>query len=226
MTSKKDDLVIRQGWALKNLNLYENIPEEEFCTIAPNATDKKYEKNAHVYTPHEPDGRIYMVHRGEVILYHAKEGKRSVFDTLGPGSVFGSFDPENPTPNHFAVTTKETILCTTPVEEFLKIISHHPEAMLRLMQKMAIRIHDYEQKIKNNIEVASERVYQELSRLKEKKQRSISGRTMPIPLQATHEQIAELTNLNRVTVTRSIQQLKKQGLIRIEKGTGIIELIG
>ena len=47
---------------------------------------------------------------------------------------------------------------------------------------------------------------------------------MKIPLQVTHEQIAERTNLNRVTVTRCLKKLKTEGLVTIEKGTGIIHL--
>jgi CRP-like cAMP-binding protein len=211
-------------WALKDLDIYEGIPESELCVIAPGAFEKTYSKDVQLYSPHEPVGYIFVVKRGEVILYHSKEGKRAVFDVLGPGSVFGTFDAANKTPNHFAQTTKNTLLCVTPVEEFLKIVSRHPEIMLRLMQRMAMRINDYEQKIRSSIDTASEKVYFELVRLKDKKQKSILGKIMPIPLQVTHEQIAELTNLNRVTVTRSIKKLKNAGLITVDKGTGVIDV--
>lgn len=219
MTRKKD-----HHWVLKGIDLYESIPEKEFCAIAVSAVDKNYAKDAVVYTPHEPVGHIYVVHSGEVILYHSKEGRRAIFDTLGPGSVFGCFDPENPTPAHFAQAIKPTVLCTTPVSEFMQIVAKHPELMLRLMQKMAIRISDYEQKIGAGMNTAVERVYQELLRLRKKKQNSSLGRPLPIPLQATHEQLAERTNLNRVTVTRCLRQLRERGLIAVDKNTGIIRL--
>lgn len=213
-----------KDFVLKDIDIYDGIPESSFCKIAPSSFEDNFAKDSQLYTPHQEDGKIYCVKRGEVILYHSKNGKRAIFDTLGPGSVFGSFDPKNILPNHFAQTTKNSYLCVTPVDEFLKVISAHPETMLKFMQKMAHRIHDYEIKIQNSIETATKRVYQELMRLHKKRQHSLLGKIMKIPLQVTHEQIAERTNLNRVTVTRSLKKLRNEGLVTIEKKTGIIHL--
>lgn len=213
-------------WFLKNLegDIYEGISEASICKIATNSFEKNYQKGSHIYTPHEENQNIYVIKQGEVVLYHSKEGKRAIFDTLGPGSVFGTFDPHQKNPTHFAESTRGTLLCITPLNEFLEIIRHHPEMMLNLMKRMANRIHDYETKIKSNIETASERVYSELERLQKKRRSGLVGRIISIPLQITHEQLAQHTNLNRVTVTRSLQKLKKEGLININ-GKGIIELI-
>ena len=141
----------------------------------------------------------------------------------GAGSVFGTFDPNQDKPTHFAETNKRSMLCVTPLDEFQKIIHHHPEMMLNLMQKMAHRIQDYETKMRSNIETASEKVYSELERLQKKRQFSWIGKFVPIPLQITHEKLAEHTNLNRVTVTRSLKKLKEEGLITID-GKGVIEI--
>lgn len=219
-----DDQQDEKKFFLKNVDIYDNIPEESLSKIAEHTFEEDYRKNTPLYSPHKPDGFIYVLKRGEVILYHSKDGKRSIFDTLEPGAVFGSFDPDNLTPNHFAQTTKNSYLYRTPVGEFLKIITAHPKAVIRLMQKMTARINDYEQKIQNSIETAAERVYQELLRLNKKRQHSLLGKWMQIPLQVTHEEIAERTNLNRVTVTRCLKKLRLKGLITIEKETGIIHL--
>ncbi len=220
MMNSKDDKM----WFLKNLNIYEGVTEETLCKIAPKAWEEDFKKGRQIYTPHEKDSNIYFLKHGEIILYHSKDGKRAIFDTLGPGSVFGTFDPDQELPTHFAETIKNTLLCITPLDEFLKIIHSHPKLMLRLMQKMVHRIQDYETKIKSNIETASERVYSELSRLNKKRQMGIIGKFIPVPLQITHEKLAEHTNLNRVTVTRSLKKLKDDGLISINS-KGVIELM-
>ncbi len=210
-------------WFLKDVNIYEGISEKVHCKLAPNSYEEGMTRATQIYTPHEANQNIYVIKYGEVILYHAKNGKRSIFDTLGPGSVFGTFDPKQEKPTHFAETTKRSMICVTPLDEFQKIIHHHPEMMLNLMQNMAHRLQDYETKMRSNIETASERVYSELERLQKKKQFSLIGKFMPIPLQITHEKLAQHTNLNRVTVTRSLKKLKENGLISIDK-KGIIEL--
>jgi len=212
-------------WFLKNLDIYEGVSEKAHCLLAPDSFEENYKKGTQIYTPHTADLNIYFLKHGEIILYHSQNGKRSIFDTLGPGSVFGSFDPNQKKPTHFAETTRNTLLCVTPLDEFLKIVQNRPELMLNLMQKMAERIQDYESKIRSNIETASERVYSELERLRKKKQSSFIGKLIPVPLQITHEKLAERTNLNRVTVTRSIKKLKDDGLILIDD-KGAIELAG
>lgn len=210
-------------WFLKNLNIYEGVSEKTLCLLAPTSFEENYKKGTQIYTPHAADRNIYVLKHGEIILYHSKDGKRSIFDTLGPGSVFGNFDINQKKPTHFAETTKSTLLCVTSLDEFLKIIQNRPELMLNLMQTMAERIQDYESKIRSNIETASERVYSELERLQKKRQSSFVGKFIPVPLQITHEKLAEYTNLNRVTVTRSIKKLKDDGLIKVDD-KGIIEL--
>ncbi len=220
MTAAKDDKM----WFLKNLDIYSGVSEKTLCQLAPTSFEEKYRKGTQIYTPHQKDHNIYALKHGEVILYHSKDGKRAIFDSLGPGSVFGTFDADQELPTHFAETTKSTLLCVTPLDEFLKIIQHRPELMLNLMQNMAQRIQDYETKIRSNIETASERVYSELERLQKKRQLSFVGKFIPVPLQITHEKLAEHTNLNRVTVTRSLKRLKEEGLISIND-KGVIELV-
>lgn len=210
-------------WFLKDMDIYSGVSEKSFCRIAPNSYEEDYRKGTQIYGPNMEDNNIYNIKHGEVILYHSKDGKRAIFDTLGPGSVFGNFDHEQKQPTHFAETTKNTLLCITPLDEFLKIIQHNPRLMLNLMQRMAERVQDYENKIKSNIETASERVYIELERLQKKRQGGFMGKLMPVPLQITHEKLAEHTNLNRVTVTRSLKKLKEEGLISID-AKGVIEL--
>lgn len=90
------------------------------------------------------------------------------------------------------------------------------------MQKMAQRIQDYEIKIKSNIETASQPGYSGLERLQKKRNTGFLGRL--IPLQITHEKLAEYTNLNRVTVTRCIQKLKKEELITVSD-KGVIQIV-
>lgn len=210
-------------WFLKNLDIYAGVSEKTLCLLAPKSFEEDYKKGTQIYTPHTADNNIYVLKHGEIILYHSKEGKRAIFDTLGPGSVFGSFDLSQEKPTHFAETTKNTLLCVTSLDEFLKIVESQPQLMLHLMQRMAERMQDYETKMRSNIETASERVYSELERLQKKRQRSFVGKLIPVPLQITHEKLAEHTNLNRVTVTRSIKKLKDEGMISIADN-GVIEL--
>lgn len=215
---------MNQPWYFKEADIYQGIPESVLCQLAPTAFEKKYSKGVQIYSPHEENDKVYVVNQGEVTLHHSRGGKRFIFDTLPAGSVFGNFNPDQKNPSHFAETTKGTVLCVTPMHEFLEIIKQNPEMMLRFMQKMAHRIQDYEVKIKSHLDTASERILTELKRLDRKRKESFLGKLMHLPLQITHEKLAEYTNLNRVTVTRSLQTLKKEGFIAIDE-KGVIEIL-
>ena len=70
-------------WFLRDLDIYEGISEEVLCKLAPTAYEEGFRKGTQIYTPHQKDQNIYVLKYGEVILYHSKNGKRSIFDILG-----------------------------------------------------------------------------------------------------------------------------------------------
>jgi CRP-like cAMP-binding protein len=209
---------------LKNLDLYEGLSDDQICCVAENSVDRDYSTGEQIYTPYEQAGYIYIVKKGEVELYHNIDGKKVVFNVLTPGSVFGCFQPDNKVPNHFAQCTKSCYLCTTPVDEFLKLVQIYPEMMLKLMQKMASRMNEYEEKLEVSFGNASTKILYELRRLQEKRQKGFLGKIFNIPLRMTHEEISKITGLNRVTVTKTMQELIKQGKIQIDETTGGMNL--
>ena len=209
---------------LRDVNIYEGMTDEEIVCIAKNSIDKDYGKNALIYSPYEENQNIYVIKKGEVQLYHDKNGKKVVFDVLTPGTLFGSLNPEQKKPNHFAEATKNSHFCVTPVNDFLKLVATNPEMMLRFMQKMASRLKDYEEKLEVSNGTAEDKILYELKRLKEKRSKNFFGKMFNIPLRLTHEELAALTGLNRVTVTRTLGELEKQGRVSIDSKTGVIEV--
>lgn len=212
---------------LSRFDLFDALSDKELKTVAPAMHGKKFKKGDLVYSPHQENNLIYVLREGEVILYHSHEGKQETFDTIGPGTLFGNFNVCSQTPTHFAEATRDSSMCVFPVEDFLRILQNKPDLMMRFFQNMGERLQDYEKRFKNNLHTAKETIYEELSRLKSKRSRSFIGKffgTDGPPLRLTHEQIASLTGLNRVTVTRSLKELKEDGLLKINSETGVIEL--
>lgn len=209
---------------IRNLDIYEGLTDEEIVCIAKHSRDEHVKRNMQVYSPHSDDQNIYVIKKGEVQLYHHKNGKKIVFDILTPGTVFGCFDPKEKRHSHFAECTRDSYLCITPVNEFSMLVSQRPEMMLRFMQRISSRLKDYENKLEASSGSAADKIMYEISRLKAKRSKNFFGKYLPIPLRITHEEIANLTGLNRVTVTRTLSELKKQKLISIDENTGIIEI--
>lgn len=212
---------------LSEFDLFEDVPEEVLQKEGQIVHGTSFEKGETLYSPHQDNELIYVLKEGEVMLYHTHQGKKEGFDTIGPGTLFGNFNINNKRPTHFAEATRDCKVCVFPVEGFLNIVKTKPELMMKFIQSMAERLQDYESRFKNNLQSAKETIFEELRRLKNKKRKGLFSKFYGAdgpPLRLTHEQIATLTGLNRVTVTRSIKELKEEGLISIDANSGVIDL--
>lgn len=209
-------------WYIRNLDIFEGIPKEEIMQISQQVREEVFPARTTLYSPHELTQQIFLVKEGEVHLYHTRDGKRTIFDVAGPGTLFGNFDPTKVNLNHFAEARPGTRICIFSVEDFLKIVSAYPEVMLRTLKHLSARLADYEEKIASTSADAKQKIMTELKRYKEKRFKSFDGTRSDEHFSLTHEQIAHLTGLNRVTVTRTLHELEKEGYVAIDKKTRAI----
>jgi CRP-like cAMP-binding protein len=210
-------------WYLKNLDIFEGVSDMEIMQIAKKVRECQYNKDELIYSPEDSLECIYMVKRGEVRLYHSKNGKRTVFDVLGPGSVFGGIRLSSEKSTHFAETTHPTKVCIFSESDFLEVLKVHPQLMLRFIEKITSKIEGYESRLKQRGDSAEDLIMNELRRLQKSRRRSLFGIFKASNVHLTHEELAELTGLNRVTVTRSLKRLKEADRIKI--GSSGIELM-
>lgn len=206
-----------KAWYVSQLDVFEGISDDEMMRIAEQAMEHRCSEAKHVYGPHDGlDRQVFMLKEGEVILYRSEEGKRRIFDVLGPGSIFGNFFPSAPDVQHFAEALPGSRYCCLSVDDFQKVTSAHPEILTRLLYKMSERLRDYEEKLHEDTKAAAERVLSALRRYRRKKHNPFAFFTVHSPLALSHEKIAELSGLNRVTVTRALKVLRLRGDIDVD----------
>lgn len=208
---------MEKAWYISHIDIFDGIPEMEIMEIAENVQDHRCVSAMHLYSPHDGlDRNVFLLKEGEVVLYHSRDGKRTIFDVLGPGSLFGNFLPNTEDATHYAEALPGSRICILTPEDFQKVVAKHPEVLTRLLQKLSSRLHDYEHKLKLDTGSALEKVLGELQRYSRKKRNPFAMLYKETPLTLSHDKIAELTGLNRVTVTRTIKLLKLQGDIEVD----------
>lgn len=195
-------------WYLKQINLFEGIPEDELMKLANNVHEKSCNKKEILYTPFEPNDCIYILKKGEVTLYYSKNGKRLTIDVLKPGSIFGNIAFEEKANTHFAEVTEDAYICTFQIDEFMKILNLKPEIMIKFMKEMSSKISDYEKRIEFGLLDAKEKILKHLQILEEKKKNSFLYKLIGKKSKITHEQLAQHTGLSRETVTRTLKELE------------------
>ena len=199
-------------------DVFAGIPKEEIMRIARAAQDRTYSSKSLLYTANEYIDYIYIVKQGNVSLYHSKDGRRFVFDVVEKGGLFGNLSANDSPVSHNAEVEKGSRVCRFTVADFLAIVSEHPQVMLRTMKVFAERISDYIGKFEAEHANAGERILLELHRSnKKKKNLFMVMKKKDDCLKMTHEDIAKRTGLNRVTVTRALQQLESQGKVMLDK---------
>ncbi len=211
-------------WYIKNLDIFAGIPSEEIMRIAQAAQDTRHDSRALLYSPHLQETRLFLVKEGEVSLYHTRGGKRFVFDVMGPGTLFGNVGLQDNHLSHFAEAAPGTRICAFTPEDFQRIIAAHPVVMMRALATLGNRLEDYEKKLAENLVDAKEKILHEIQRY-EKKRTSrflqwVASESAARPL--THDYLAKLTGLNRVTVTRAMLELQKSGQISLDKQGQIV----
>lgn len=198
-------------WYLKQIDLFEGIPDEEIMQIAQKVVEKKCNKKELLYTPFESTDSICVLKKGEVTLYHSHYGKKLIIDVLKPGSIFGAIPFQNEaSSDHFAEVTEEAYICFFTPEDFLKIVEAKPKLMLRVLKMMSEKLAEYEDRMKTGLYDAKEKILHHLEQIEAKSQ-GIFGKFTSKNL--THEKLSQLTGLSRETVTRAITALKKEGRI-------------
>jgi CRP/FNR family transcriptional regulator len=212
------------SFCLRNLNVMEGLTPMEMLKAAPQMKDEVLPTGSHVYEAGDEVPFVYVITTGgEIELVREENGKMVVIETLLSGDVFGDFGMGLPV-NHTARVTKTVSVCKTPKEAFLNIVRSHPEMIFQIMQVMAKRTHDYEEKIAQLSRPAKDQLLAELRLLQRKNKQSLVGRLFNIPFRISHQKLSEKTGLNRVTVTKLMGELRRDDLVIVDEGTGSIEV--
>ena len=154
------------------------------------------------------------------------EGKEVVIETLFSGDLFGDFCPlETPLIQAQPISRFNNRLCYLSSEDFWDVINKYPDMNKMFLSYMMERHQQYQYKLHAYSLPAHEKVLYEIDLLKTKLKQSFWGKLFDIPLKISHDQLARKTGLNRVTVTRILNQLQKEGLVKLHPETREIEIM-
>ena len=207
-------------YCLRDVDIYEGVPEDEIIRLTDEAIEQHCIPGHTFYHPESPADQVYVIKSGEIELIRERHGKRVVIETLFAGDVFGDFGMGATT--HTAVVIKRAYVCQTPTTEFLNVVRNYPEMALRLMKTLAEKTAHYEQKLVEAHYPAKDKLFAEIQFLELKHKQKIFGKIFNLPLRISHQRLAEKTGLNRVTVTKLLNELRQEGQIFVDENTGAL----
>lgn len=176
--------------------------------VSESFTARSFRAGEEVATADEIGQSLFLVASGRVQLYRTTpDGRRFVIATLGPGSIFG----EDSVLGELAVNTRAVALqdgtvSMMPSHRVKELSSHEAMFSLGLMQAMGRRVVEAENRLE---QMAYGSVSARLAALL----LDLAGDSSNGSVQATHQELAEMLGTWRETVSKTLQEMRRSGLV-------------
>lgn len=163
---------------------------------------------------------LYFIKEGFVKLYRlSDEGREAIIYLYGPGQILGvrALTSEDESAKHYGEAITDLKIMTISRKNYFEAVSMHPQYLVDLLHIFIDRLNYTERRLGGFVLTDTVvRVALFLSdfaaRFGEKK-----NNTIELPLELTHQRIAEFVGSFRETVTLAVQKLEKTGAVKIEK---------
>jgi len=205
---------------LRGFDIFQHITEAEYeaLNLVHNyieAVDGEY-----IYFPHQNHHKLFFAKDGFIKLgYIDEQGNEVIKEIIRKGEVFGQFTLEkNNAQDEFAQAYKSNVsLCAFTIEDFLRILQRKPEMAIAFSFHLGNKLRKVENRLLN---ILNKNVKSRLAQLLLQlalDSNSMADNTAKLDKFLTHEDLAKLIGSSRQTVTTTLNQFEKEGLISISK---------
>lgn len=180
----------------------------EVFTFTPNQT---------IYFQEEISNNFYFIKKGRVRAYLLnQEGKEITIEVMGEGRVFGEssfFSHSARLTSMEAINDVELIACQ--IQDLMPYLTQSPELVTQIFTLLSQTVKNLSHQVRRLCFMdAGERIADFLLDVTNHPHKSLGITTSCIPY--SHQEIAECTSLQRVTVTRLLNQFKNNGWIDLK----------
>lgn len=206
-------------WYLKRCPLFERLGPEETQRLDVRSMVRSFRKKDIVYFPDEPGESVLVLARGRVKLNAlSPDGRETIFAFIEPGELFGELAILDREPrSEYAEAVEDSLVMAVPREELLWLMQRRPDVALHVSKLLGFRIRRIENRLRSLLfRSTKERAISLLLELLASHGRH-DGSHWEIRLRLSHQEFANLIGSTRETVTATLGQLQREGLIKISR---------
>lgn len=212
---------------LRNVPLFSEMAEDELARIANITTRRQYNRHSLVFMEGEPREAVFFIESGVIKTYKVDEdGNEQVISFLKAGDMFphvGFFD-NSPYPATAEVVRNAKLLVIR-IEDFDQLLMAYPPMAIKVMKIMGQKMLHLQERLQELISSdVHRRVVHSLIRLADEYgEKRHEGIFIALPM--TNRDFANMVGTSRESVNRTLNQLKKEKLLDIQrKGIFIYDL--
>lgn len=204
---------------LQQFPLFKDLSDEEMMPIVNLAKSHKYRAGTHVFMQDEPLTNVYFIQKGRIKIYRTDlQGKEQIINILVSGQMFphqGFFRKGN-YPAH-AQVLEDSSLILIPIQSFEEFLMKNPQVCIKIFRILGDLIVDLQNRLEEKIlQNSYEQIISLLIRLASNYGEEIGEQIFVIKNQFTNRDLANMIGSSRETVNRTLNQLKKKGLLRTD----------
>jgi len=201
---------------LRKIPLLANLTDSEMEMVKKDLRIRRYGRREVVLQKGGRGDSLLFLLSGQLQVVDITEDGRAIgLRILAPGEFFGEIAViNNSTRSASVVALSEVLVAFLPSTTALHLFSHSPSVANQMLRHLAQKIHhDSRFRALLSIHNTSKRIYSFLVLLKQK-QEGQEGNVEVVENLPTHQDIANMVNTSRETVTRALLTLTQQGIIQ------------
>jgi len=211
-------------WFLKRIKLFSNLNEQEMGKLDRVTKMEEVRRRQPVYLPGDASDTVYLLKVGRVKISRlTEEGKELTLAILEPGEVFGELEVLEGSPRDTVAEALEDIsVCVMQRQDFEEVLQKNPDLTIKLTKLIGFRLKKIENRIEDLVfKDVPVRLAHLLLNLSEEFGQKVDGE-IQLRIRMTHQELANLIGSTRETVSATLNDFKRQGLIRQDRRTIII----
>ena len=198
--------------------IFSELDVNEARQITPLFEKRSYRKGEIIFREHESGDEFYIVKSGVVRIYRIEDSREMILSIFGAGDYFGEMAvlESDGTRSATAQMMESGELYILRSKDLYKLLEQRPALTLKLLQTALSRIRKTNEMIMNLTTLdARSRITKTILELADTYGVDTGDGTR-IELKLTHQQLADMTNTVRETVTKTLLELQQDALIRID----------
>ena len=198
---------------LRKIPLLAELSDEEIIKVKAELRIRQYDKREVVlHKGGSGDGLLFLLSGQLQVIDVTEDGRAIGLRMLAPGDFFGEIALiNNSTRSASVVAMTKVLVAFLPAPTALHLFSHSPSVASQMLRHLAQKIQrDSEFRALLSINNTAKRIYTYLVLMQQK---PAEGAPAVVNL-PTHQDIANMINTSRETVTRALASLVQQGVVQ------------
>ena len=196
--------------------LFDDLVESQGATV-------NYDHGETIYKEGEPDNKVYRIKSGGVSQsQRIPNGNLLTYQILLPGDIFSTYHLSSSVVNQpcTAKSLVDSILQEILRDSFKEQLLNNPELALQVMDMISDELQSRDRTLENQISMtAKERIHSILKKLAPLGETRGEHRVIKF---LTRKELAEMAGMTEETVTRSLGELEKEGLLKKTRGEVVL----